>query len=227
MAKGTIEYLESLINKDIEVLCREEVEAADKIISEAYSNNKTVAFLVPGDPLTATTHIDLLLTAKKQKIDVSVVHNASVTTIIPGLLGLQFYKFGRTTTLAYPEGDYFPASPYDVIVDNSKFGLHTLVLLDIHAEEDRYMTANEGLKLLLEINSKRSDKVFTSKSLVCVVARAGSESPVVVANTAEKMLDLDFGPPLHSIVIPGRLHFKESEALMVLANAPKELLNFN
>ena len=74
---------------------------------------------------------------------------------------MQFYKFGRTTTLVYPENDYFPESPYDVLVENKTRGLHTLVLLDIHAQENRYMTANEGIQLLLTINSKRKDNVFT------------------------------------------------------------------
>jgi diphthine synthase len=148
-----------------------------------------------------------------------------VATIIPGLLGLQFYKFGRTTTLAYPEGEYFPESPYDVVVENKKLGLHTLVLLDIHAEEERYMTANEGIDILLRIGAKRDDKMYTSSTLTCVVARAGAETPIVAANEAGELLKMDFGAPMHSLVIPGNLHFKESEALIELANAPKEILS--
>jgi diphthine synthase len=31
------------------------------------------------------------------------------------------------------------------------------------------------------------------------------------------LLKVDFGPPLHSIVVPGELHFLEEEALRVLA----------
>ena len=33
----------------------------------------------------------------------------------------------------------------------------------------------------------------------------------------------DFGPPLHTIVIPGNLHFMEIEALELCADLPVEL----
>jgi len=224
LAKGSIEYLENLSNKQIEILDREQVENGDMILEKAQMDDSNVAFLVPGDPLTATTHIDLLLRAKEQTISTVVIHAPSVATVVPGLLGLQFYKFGRTTTLAYPEGEYFPESPYDVIAKNVSMGLHTLVLLDIHADKKRYMTANEGLQILLEINSRREDDTFTPKTLACVVARAGSSDPIALADYAENLLEHDYGPPLHSIVVPGKLHFKESEALVVLANAPKNIL---
>jgi diphthine synthase len=215
------------VGKNIEVLTRAQVEQGDEILRLAKENENQVALLVPGDALTATTHIELLLRARKEKITTSVIHGQSIVTAVPGLLGLQVYKFGRTTTLAYPEGDYFPKSPYDVVKNNIQQGLHTLILLDIHAEEKRYMTANEGIEILLEINSNRSDEVFNVNKLACVVARAGSENPTIAANKAEKLLQMDFGPPLHSIVIPGKLHFKESEALIVLADAPKEILNLD
>lgn len=222
MAKATIEYIENEVNKQIKILSREQVEDGTEIL--AHARNCTVAFVCQGDPLTATTHIELLLQAKRQNIETHVIHGASVATAVPGLLGLQFYKFGRTTTLAYPQGDYFPESPYDVLVENLRLQLHTLILLDIHANENRYMTANEGIELLLKINSKRGDDLFTPNTLACVVARAGSEDVMVSAHHAKKLLTMDFGPPLHTLVIPGKLHFKEAEALMILANAPENIL---
>ena len=170
---------------------------------------------VSGDPLTATTHIELLLQAKQHTIETEVVHGASVATAVPGLLGLQFYKFGRTTTLAYPEGDYFPESPYDIIAENKLRQLHTLVLLDIHAEQNRYMTANEGMELLIKINNKRKEDVFNTRTLTCVVARAGAANTIIAADEAGKLMEQDFGPPLHTLVIPGKLHFKEAEALVI------------
>jgi diphthine synthase len=171
--------------------------------------------------------VDLLLRAKERKIKTQVVHASSIVTAVPGLLGLQFYKFGRTTTLAYPEGDYFPESPFEVIFENLQLGLHTLILLDIKSEDDRYMTANEGLELLLEINKRRNKKIITESTLACIVARAGSDDRVVIADRIEKLQKLDFGEPLHTIVIPGKLHFRESEALITLANAPNDILNMN
>lgn len=212
---------EKRIGKKIEVLSREETEKGDKIINAATKNS--VVFLTGGDPMIATTHIDLRLRAIKQGIQTRIIHSSSIATAVPGLLGLQNYKFGRTTTLAYTEKEYFPTSPYTVIYNNKKNGLHTLVLLDIQAEKNRYMIANEGLELLLQMETKLKKHIVTDDTLACVVARAGSPEPVVAADTIQALKKRDYGPPLHTIVIPGNLHFMEIEALELCAGLPIEV----
>ena len=217
----TVEKLEEVFEKKITVLNREQTEKGDIIIDSALDQN--VVFLIAGDSMTATTHVDLRIRAINKGIKTRVVHASSVVTAVSGILGLQNYKFGRTTTLAYPEGDYFPTSPYDVIRDNKKMGLHTMVLLDIQADKKRYMTANEAMNLLIEMEDIKKEKVLTKDSIVCVVARAGSEEPVVRAGTIDDLKKIEFGSPLHTIVIPGKLHFMEIEALVVLAQLPAYL----
>ena len=212
--------IEKTISKPIEVLSREETEKGDKILDDAAKKN--VVFLTPGDPMVATTHVDLRLRALKKGIKTRIVHGNSIITAVPGLLGLQNYKFGRTTTLAYPEKDYFPTSPYEVIRENKKMGLHTLILLDIQADKDRYMTANEGMKLLLKMEEKHKEKILNEDNIVCVVARAGSSDPIVAANMIKDLIEKDFGLPLHTLVIPGKLHFMEIEALKTLAQLPAQ-----
>ena len=215
-----IKKIEKKIGKKIEVLTREETEKGNKILES--TDAKNVVFLTCGDPMTATTHIDLRLRAIRRGVKTKVIHGSSIATAVPGLLGLQNYKFGRTTTLAYPNKEYFPTSPYDVIKVNKKFGLHTLVLLDIQAEKKKYMTANEGMKLLLEMEDKLKENVFKDDSIVCVVARAGSDEPAVAAGAVKDLIDKDFGPPLHTLVIPGNLHFMEFEAMQALAQLPAQ-----
>ncbi|NIA11105.1 MAG: diphthine synthase, partial [Nitrospiraceae bacterium] len=122
---------------------------------------------------------------------------------------------------AFPEGDYFPTSPYDVIKENMKMGLHTLVLLDVGK---KFMTANEGIELLLEMGRRKGDGTVGKKTLVAVVARASSPSPVVRAGYPEELIKENFGPPLHCIVVPGKLHFMEAKALVMLAGAPEEIM---
>ncbi len=218
-----IQSFEELIGKKIEVLSREETEKGDKIIEAASQN--TVAFLTGGDPMIATTHIDLRLRAIKEGISTAIIHSSSVATAVPGLLGLQNYKFGRTTTLAFPEKEYFPTSPYSVIQTNKKMGLHSLILLDIQADRNRYMTANEGFDLLLQMEKKLKKHLISNETIACVVARAGAPDSLIVANTIYQLQSMDFGPPLHTIVIPGNLHFMEIEALELCAALPKELKN--
>jgi len=221
LAGTNIEKIEKTIGKKIRVLSREETEKGDIILDSA-EKQKTV-FLTAGDPMTATTHVDLRIRAMKHNIKTRVIHGCSIVTAVPGLLGLQSYKFGRTTTLVFPEKNYFPTSPYDVIKENKKIGLHTLVLLDIQADKNRYMTAKEGMKLLLEMEKINKENILSEESIACVVARAGSDDSFVKADSIRNLIRMDFGPPLHSIVIPGKLHFMEIEALRVLAQLPAHL----
>jgi len=218
LSGSSIKKVEKTIGKKIIVLSREETEKGDLIINSALDNK--VVFLTCGDPMTATTHVDLRIRAIKKGVETMVIHGSSIVTAVPGMLGLQSYKFGRATTLVIPEKNFFPTSPYDVIKENKKIGLHTLVLLDIQADKKRYMTANEGLKVLMELEEDKQEKVFDKNSIFCVVARAGSEDCVVAAGTFDDLIDRDFGSPLHTLVVPGKLHFMEIEALKVLAQLP-------
>ena len=212
--------IEKVIGKPVKVLNREETEKGDKILNIA--KEKTVALLTCGDPMTATTHVDIRFRAVKMGIKTRIIHGSSIITAVPGLLGLQNYKFGRTTTLAFPEKNYFPTSPYNVIKENKEMGLHTLILLDIQEEKRRYMTANEGMNLLLKMEEKHKEKIITKEEIICVVARAGSDEPIVSAGEIKDIIDRDFGPPLHTLVIPGKLHFMEIEAIQILAQLPAQ-----
>ena len=217
----SIEKLEKLFGKKIVVLNREDTEKGDLIIDSAEKEN--TVFLTAGDSMTATTHVELRIRAVKKKIKTKIIHGSSVVTAVSGLLGLQNYKFGRITTLAYPQENYFPISPYNVIKENKIRGLHTLVLLDIQEDKKLYMTANEGLKLFLKMEQKVKNKIFYKESVICVVAIAGSDKPIVRAGSIRELIDEDFGKPFHSIVVPGHLHFMEIEALKIFAQLPAYL----
>lgn len=218
----TLSAVEDIIGKEIRVLTREEVEEFNIPLNTAMEND--VAFLVPGDPLIATTHADMMIGAKKMNIETTVIHSSSILSAAPGIAGLQAYKFGKVTTIPFPEENYFPHSPYLTIKSNMNLDAHTLVLLDIRADENRYMTANEGLDYLLKVENERNENVLSPDSLAVVVARAGSDKPVVRADKIKKLIKKDFGGPLHTLIIPGKLHFMESEYLVRICGAPEEFL---
>jgi len=209
-----IQNIEKIIGKTITILSRKQTEKAEIILSSAKNGN--VAFLTGGDSMAATTHVDLRIRSIQQGFKTKIIHGTSIITAVPALLGLQHYKFGRITTLVIPEKNYFPTSPYDIIKKNKQIGLHTLVLLDIQAEKNRYMTASEGIESLLKMEKVRNEHVIQSTDLICVVCQAGSDDARVYADTFENLQSIDFGPPLHSLVIPGELHFMEKEALEIL-----------
>lgn len=211
-------HLERQIGKPVTILSREETEKGTQLLESA-AQHKT-GLLVCGDPMMATTHIDLRVRAIKKEITTRIIHNASIVTAAPGLLGLQNYKFGRTTTLAFPEKNYFPMSPYEVIQDNKHMGLHTLVLLDIQADKEKYMTAPEGLDILLQMEKHHKKQVIELDTIACVVGHAGDPKPIVKSDTIRELLTIDFDQPLHTLIIPGKLHFMEIEALEVCAGLP-------
>ncbi|MHB8586374.1 MAG: diphthine synthase [Thermoplasmatota archaeon] len=233
---SSMEKLEALIGKRVEVVPRSTVEAGDTILEAARSSK--VAFLTAGDALTATTHSELRCRAVAERIPVTVVHGASIATAASGFVGLQHYKFGRATTLVFPEPSHFPTSPYEVIAGNLERGLHTLVLLDLRAEENpdptarypgvagpngkgRFLTASEGAAILLDLEQKMAQGPLLADREIAGVARVGSPDPVALRGTPEALSHCAFGPPLHAIVVPGAMHFAEEEAWkMLLSPAP-------
>ena len=207
---SSIEEMEEFFGRKVHALSRDEVESGRKYIEEA--RDKDVVFLTAGYPMVATTHVDLRIEAMKKGIETRVIHGQSIIAAAPGLLGLQAYKFGKTGSIPYPEEGFRPTTPYKVMLDNLELGLHTLFLLDIK-EEGRYMNPAEAVELLLEMGKAIGDESFNEESLVCSISRAGSDRPGIWCGKAKDALKRDFGPPLHCLVVPGKLHFMEEEAL--------------
>jgi diphthine synthase len=102
-------------------------------------------------------------------------------------------------------------SAIDVIRTNLQQRLHTLVYLDI--QNDRYMTVPEAVLLLEEMGEKKGVHI----PLYVGIARAGSDAPVIHAGPAESIRNVDFGPPLHILIVPAELHDMEREYLEVFA----------
>lgn len=219
---GNIDNLIDKVDVPFVTLKREDVEDRNIVLEEAMT--KDIAFVVAGDPLMATTHTELYVEAVNKGIETRIIHGSSIFSAAPGLTGLQAYKFGKTTTVPFPDENFFPHSPYDVIKANKNMGLHTLVLLDIQAHKDRFMTINQALDYLLKVESERNENVFINDTIVVGLARAGSDKPLVKGGTVQEVVEFDFGGPLHCLIVPGDLHFVEAEALITLSDISKELL---
>ena len=150
-----VSVLEEFYGKKVIIADRGMVEGDDNEIIQN-SKDKEVSLLIIGDVFSATTHTDIMMRCKELSIDVRIVNNAAILTAV-GITGLQLYKFGKTTSIPYPEENFEPETAYDVIKENKD--LHTLCLLDIKPPE--YMTVNEAIQILLDIEDKRKEKVFT------------------------------------------------------------------
>jgi diphthine synthase len=201
---GNLKKLEKLIKKRIRVLARDDLEDRSKaLVREAKAKNITI--LVPGDPLSATTHSSIMDEAIKKKVRVEVVHSSSVFTSIAET-GLSLYNFGKTVTVVKPSRRYKPDSFYKRIKENMDKGMHTLVLLDIE------MSVKDGLEVLMEIERKRKQKVLSPQGEIVVASSIGSPKKIIRHGRVVELAEEDFPPPA-VIVIPGKLNFFEREFL--------------
>ena len=218
MPDFSLERLEALCNKKIQEVSRSDLEDKNgTVILEAAKTGKTV-FLVPGDPFIATTHVTLRIDAEKQGIKTRIVHGASIMSAIISLSGLHNYKFGKTVTIPFPEN--FSETPYNVIAQNKKMGLHTLCLLDLKAIEKQFLDINQAIKMLLSVEEKNKKGVITQDTVAVGVARAGSNNPCLKADFLKDLVLFDFGEPPYSLIFPGDLHFMEVDSLIAFAGAP-------
>lgn len=193
-----LKELERLFNKKIIELKREDVES-NRLIEESKKNN--IALLVPGDCLTATTHISLLIEAKKQKIRTKVIHGPSILTAVVET-GLSIYKFGAITSIPFNTDNI--KTPIEIIKKNQEVGLHTLILLDLNPGENKYVTIKEASSYLIKNGVK--------KEQLCIgCARLGKNAVIKKGKLIDLMKE-DFGEPPYSLIIIGNLGFLEEEA---------------
>ena len=144
--------------------------------------------------MSATTHISLVIDATVKGVKVNIIHGSSIFSAIAET-GLSLYKFGRTATIPFEE-----KGPVDTtlrcISENQEQGLHSLILLDLDNEAEKYMTVNQGLNRLFETG-------LSGDTLVVGVARLGSKGSIIRAGSARDVALINFGDPPHSLIIPG------------------------
>ncbi|TPX71685.1 hypothetical protein SpCBS45565_g00831 [Spizellomyces sp. 'palustris'] len=216
------ERLEAFYERPIIIADRDMVETeSDAILQDADKVN--VAFLVVGDPFGATTHTDLVLRAQERGIPTIPIHNASVMNAV-GCCGLSLYQYGQTVSIVFFTETWRPDSFVEKIGANRQMGLHTLCLLDIKVKEQsienlargrkiyeppRYMSIPTAVTQLLSLTTN----AYSPTTIAVGLARLGSTTQKIVAGTLEELQSVDFGPPLHSLVICGKMHFLEADVV--------------
>ncbi len=206
-----IQKMELFYGKKVTILGRHDVENVPERILEAAEKGDAV-FLTGGDPMVSTTHSDLRIRARQMGIETTIIHASSIQSAVCGLSGLQNYRFGKSCSVPYPEKGWFPTTPLETILKNLEDNLHTIVFLDI--KPDRFMTVNEGIEIIGQMAEKEQKD---PPGLYVGIARAGSDSPVVIAGDGDRLRSADFGGPLHILLVPAELHMMEKEYLEAFA----------
>lgn len=193
--------LEKIIKKKIIEANRELVES-DFLVKESKTTN--IALLIYGDPLAATTHLSLIQAARKMKIKIEIIHNASIFNAIADI-GLQLYKFGKTTSLPRWQPNFKPTSFYTIIKENLSIGAHTLILVDI------------GLSLkdaLNELTESDSDNLVNDR-IIIVASQLSTKDQKIIKGKVSELKNKIVKEPF-SIIIQAQLHFTEAEALKTI-----------
>jgi len=230
-------YTSLFVNSDFKVVLSEYVDQAKvsfvdreflegedyrRILKEAALRDIVIAVI--GDPFIATTHIFIRIEAEKAGIPTKVIHAPSILSAGISATGLQAYKFGKSATIVFPEEEFFSTYPYEVLYDNLLRGLHTFFFLDIKVERSRLMRVEDALKLLLRMEEFENKGIIDLGALGIGLGRIGSDNEVIRAGSFKDLLQYNFGPPPHSLIIPGDLHPLEEEVLIYICGAPKTVV---
>ena len=196
-----------------ELRMRSAVEEPNDLL--ALAQTAKVALLVVGDPLQATTHVDLQIRCEEMGLPCHVEHGVSITTIVTGAVGLQSYRFGRQCTFAYPYGDYFPTSPLEVILANRERDLHTLALLDLDptgmGEDEQSPMTPEIAVDVLRMMANRLDVDVEDWTLV-LCSDMGTDDARISVGTLDEISGVK-GGRIHCLLVPASLHDVEAAAL--------------
>jgi len=80
----------------------------------------------------------------------------------------------------------------------------------------------DALNGLLETEKGQRRNVIMSSTYAIVASRIGFKDQSIISGKISSLKKKDFGKPPHTIIIPGRLHFTESDALKILGKCIDE-----
>ena len=218
IGKLELSKIKKMINGELKSAKRWVVEDGNEILQNA--KKKKVVLLSYGDPYIATTHIELRTRAINEKIRTRSIHASSSITSMIGECGLHFYKIGRIATIMSDMKSL--TTPYYVIYKNIIEGNHTVLLLEYNQDKDFFLNPKDALIGLIETEKGQRRNVITDSSYAIVASRIGFKDQTIISGKISNLKKLDFGKPPHTIIITGRLHFTESDALKILGNCVDE-----
>jgi len=210
--------IRKLVKGEFKIAKRWLVEDGKEILKN--SKKKNVVLLTYGDPYIATTHIELRTRAIQEKIKTKTIHAASSITALVGECGLQYYKIGRIVTVMKDPKTL--TTPYYVMYSNALAGNHTVLLLEYNQDEGFFLEPVNALLDLLSTEKEQKRKIISSSTFVIIASRIGFKNQAITAGKISNLIKKNFGKPPHTIIIPGQLHFTESDALKVFVNCVDE-----
>ena len=210
--------LESFVGK-WERIMRPRVENPEELLKLA--KEEPIALLIVGDPMQATTHVDLEARCDELEIDFNVIPGITATALAVSLSGLQSYRFGRQVTIPYSYGNYLPSSPLEMIYKNYDNNLHTLVLLDLDPtgmgiEKPTPMSPLDAYTILQKMEGKMIEGGMKSSQPVknldgILLTDISLDSEKVIAGNLFEISEYNDGW-IHCLIIPSKMNQNEIDA---------------
>ena len=210
--------LENISNGIFKTAKRWVVEDGNEILENA--KNKETVLISYGDPYIATTHLELKTRAMRDGIKTKTIHSSSIVSSLVGEVGLHYYKVGKVLTIMNDPKSMI--TPYNTIFDNLLNKIHSLILLEYNEDKSFFLNPNDALSLLLDAEKTQNRNVISEQTFVIIASRIGKNDQKIISGKISNLIKKEFGESPHSIIIPGRLHFTESDTVEIVTECIDE-----
>ena len=203
------EQLGNMCDGEFKIAKRWMVEDGNEILENA--KKKKTVLISYGDPYIATTHLELKTRAVTDKIEIKTIHSSSIVSSLIGEIGLQYYKVGKILTIMNDLKSMI--TPYNTIFNNLLSKMHSVILLEYNEDKSFFLSPQNALSLLLDVEKTQNGKIISSDTFVIIASRIGKNDQKIISGKMSNLIKKEFGEPPHTIIIPGSLHFTESNAV--------------
>jgi len=212
------EQLSNMCDGEFKIAKRWMVEDGNEILENA-KKRKTV-LVSYGDPYIATTHLELKTRAITDRIETKTIHSSSIVSSLIGEIGLQYYKVGKILTIMNDLKSMI--TPYNTIFNNLLSKMHSVILLEYNEDKSFFLSPQNALSLLLDVEKTQNRKIISSDTFAIVASRIGKNDQKITSGKISNLIKKEFGESPHTIIIPGSLHFTESNAVIAVTECLDE-----
>ena len=212
------EQLANMCDGEFKIAKRWLVEDGNEILENA--KKRQVVLISYGDPYIATTHLELKTRAVTDKIETKTIHSSSIVSSLIGEIGLQYYKVGKILTIMNDPKSMI--TPYNTISNNLLSKMHSVILLEYNEDKSFFLDPQDALSLLLDAEKIQNGKIISLDTFAIIASRIGKSDQNITSGKISNLIKKEFGNPPHTIIIPGSLHFTESNAVKIVTDCIDE-----
>jgi len=212
------EQLANMCDGEFKIAKRWLVEDGNEILENA--KKREVVLISYGDPYIATTHLELKTRAVIDKIETKTIHSSSIVSSLIGEIGLQYYKVGKILTVMNDPKSMI--TPYNTISNNLLSKMHSVILLEYNEDKSFFLAPQDALSLLLDAEKIQNGKIISLDTFAIIASRIGKSDQNITSGKISNLIKKEFGNPPHTIIIPGSLHFTESNAVKIVTDCIDE-----